>query len=170
MLQFSYQHRIVSDLSLSFQKNIKVHTKISEKIQTRDRVFLKPKKYETYTEMNFKFIVLLTVFKHKCSKINTLKIINSYDKEDIKEIMKHKEKIVLYKNTLDKDETFMLSKIKSKENILNFYNKDEISLLYIFKYFSKNTQELSRIEKKTIQNINLFISFFPKIEQELKEI
>ena len=169
MLQFSYQHRIVSDLSLTFQKNTKVHTKISEKTQLRDRVFLKPTKYEAYTEMNFKFIVLWTVFKNKSSKIDTLKIINSYDKDQIKEIMKRKEDIVLYKNTLNKDEIFMSVKCKSKENVLNFYNKDEISLLYVFKYFSKNTQELTRIEKKTIENINLFMSFFPKIEQELKE-
>lgn len=168
MLQFSQQHRIINDISLSFQKNEKIHTKISEKILERDIQFLKPKKYESYTEPNFKFIILWTVFKNLSSKIDTLKIVNSYDKEQIKEIMKEKEKIILYKNTFKQDKITMSTKLISKDLVFEMYNKNQISVLYVYWYFYHNTEELSRIQKKLIQKINFFMSFFPSICKELE--
>ena len=170
MLRFSQQHKIINDLSLSFQQNKKIHTKISEKILTRDVQFLNPKKYETYTEGNFKFLSLWTVFRNNTGKIDTLRLVNSYDSDEIKDIMKEKQKIILYKNTIRDDFTFMKSKTKSTKIVLNLYQTGKISCLYVYWFFKQIKTDLSRIQTKQIQKIDFFMSFFPSIQNELNLI
>lgn len=155
-------------MSLSFQKNQKIHTKISDKILTRDVQFLNPKKYESYTEGNFKFITLWTVFKNNTGKIDTLKLINSYMKEDLDDIMLEKNKILLYKNTFSNDEKFMQTKIVDKDFILKSYQKGDISCLYVWWYFHNHNHEQTRIQKRQIDRINFFMTFFGKIQEYLE--
>lgn len=166
MIQFSQQHRIVNNISLSFKNNTKSHAKISEKTLSRDIIFLKPSKYETYTESNFKFITLWTVFKNNTGKIDTLKLMNAYNSDDIKYLMKEKEKILLYKNTFQADSDLMKAKVQSPAIVLKLYNKGNISALYTYWYFQQN-EPLGRIQTKQVERVNLFMSFFPGIQEYL---
>lgn len=168
MLTFSAQHRIVNDIALSFQKNTKIHTKISETVLNRDLQFLNPKKYQSYTEANFKFIVLWTVFKNNTNKIDTLKTINQYTKDDIKQIMKEKERILFYEQTIQSDTEIMNTIIKTADNVFKMYKHEAISLMYVFKYFL-NQESSGRIQKRQVQRINFFMSFFPKLEQIIRD-
>lgn len=170
MITYSQQHKIISDLSLSFSKIKKTFTKPSEKILNRDKQFFNYKKYETFTLLNFKFLVLWTVFKNNSSKIDTMKIINNYTDDDIKNIQKEREKIILYKNTLNKDKKFMLTKAKTTDVIFSMYIQNNISLLYMYHFNKNNKTKLSRIQTKQLNRIIFFISFFPKIEEYLKDI
>ncbi len=168
MIVWSKQHRIINDVSLSFQKTEKVHTKISHTIQQRDKQFLGSQKYQDQTDANFKFITLWSVFKNNTSKIDTLKLLSSYDKDDIKEIMKVKKKITLFQNTIQEDRSFMESKTQDKDSVFAFYKSDNISILYVFWYFQKNKDfNLSRIQKRQIQRINFLLEFFPSIKSYL---
>lgn len=173
MLTFSAQHRIINDLALSFQKNEKIHTKISDTILNRDLQFLNPKKYQGYTESNFKFIVLWTVFRNNTNKIDTLKLVNSYDKDQIREIMKEKENILYYEKTIQRDIEAMNPVTKNTENVFNMYKKGKISLMFLYRYFNKDFANLfanlSRIQKRQLTRVNFFMSFFPKIEEILKD-
>ncbi len=170
MLQYSKQHKIINDISLSFSKLEKVHTKISDKILIRDKQFYNTKKYQNFTESNFKFLVLWTVFKNNTNKIDALKLLSSYTQEDLKFVQKQKEKIIVYNNTIEKDFIFMKPKNKNYKTVLDFYKKQDISLLYVYNYFNKNVLPLSRIETKKIERINFFMEFFPSIQKELFKV
>ncbi len=168
MIRYSQQHRIISNLSLSFQNEQKTYTKISEKILKRDKIFYNPEKYETYTENNFQFITLWTTFKNNLGKIKILGIMNEYTKDDIKIIMRQKEKLLLYKNTFENDLVFMKQYDKRDSVVLDMYLKNKISYMYIYVYF-KDRENLGRINSKKIKRIRYFLSYFPAIKSYLDE-
>jgi hypothetical protein len=167
MIAYSKQIRIVTNLSLSFQKNEKINVSVSNNTLERDKIFLKPYKYQQYTDSDFKFIVLWIIFKYNISKIGTLKHLQELEIDDIKEIMKEKQKILLYKNTLKNDMKIIKSKITNSINVINLYKKKEISCLYVFWYFENNNYELTRLQQRQLDRIRFFISYFPKIEEYL---
>ncbi len=168
MIVWSKQHRIINDVSLSFQKTEKVHTKISSIIQKRDMQFLGSQKYQNQTDANFKFITLWSVFKNNTSKIDTLKLLASYDKDDIKEIMEIKKKMMLFQNTFDEDERFMETKLPNKDTILGFYKSGDISILYVYWFFQQNIDNnLTRMQKRQVRRIDFLLEFFPSIKSYL---
>ncbi len=171
MLVYSEQHRIVNNTALSFKKNEKTFAKISGASLERDQYFLKARKFETLPEADFKFMVLWSVFKGNTNKIDTLKLLQSYDKEDLKIINKERENIVLYKNTFKNDIGFTNEKIKTPQNILNMYQKNEISYLYVYYYFNKVVDQeikFSRIQQRKIDRIKFFLSYFEPIKNYLE--
>ena len=170
MIVWSQQHRIISSLSLSFSKLEKIHAKTSNAILDRDKMFLRESKYQLYTEADFKFIVMWTVFTSNTSKIDTLKKLQQYSENDIKEINYYKEKLVLYKDTIEKDFAIVATKICSPKVVLDMYIKREISILYVYWYFNQKEYNLTRIKKRTVQRINFFMSYFPTIQDYLELI
>ena len=166
MLLWSQQQRIVNDLAISFQNLKNTHTKILNSVIDKDKTFLNPKKYETSTKSNFKFMVLWTIFKMSTPKTETLKLIASYEKEDTKRVTEAKEKIMLYQNTFKNDQIFMSSKIATPKGVLGMYKKDQISVLYVFWYFRTDVA-LSRIQEREVKRINFFMEYFPSIREYL---
>ena len=169
MLVWSQQHSIISSLSLSFENLKKIHPKRSGATMERDKIFLNPSKYESYILSDFKFIVLWTVYKHSSNKIDTLKLMQGYTKEDIKEILKEKENIVLYENTFKKDQIVSNTKIMTPNNTINLNKKGEISELYLYWYF-KNHEPKGRIQTRTVQRNNFLLEYFPKIQSYLNNV
>jgi len=170
MIVYSTQIRIVSSLALSFQKNQQINVSVSNLTLERDKIFLKPVKYQQQIESNFKFISLWVIFKYNTSKIDTLKHLQELDKEDIKDIMLSKQKIALYQNTLKDDQTFMLSKMITPSNVFSLYKKNKISCLYVFWFFRNCNEKLSRLQQRLLDRIRFFVSYFPKIEEYLSMI
>ncbi len=164
MLLWSQQQRIVNDLAISFQNLKKTHTKITHSVIDKDKVFLNPKKFETQTTTNFKFMVLWTIFKRSSPKVETLKTLANYEKEEIKELMREKEKIQLYQNTFDEDRVTMSSKMATSVSVLGMYKKGLISVLYVWWYFNKSPDNLSRLQQRTVDRVNFFMEYFPSIQ------
>jgi hypothetical protein len=169
MLAYSNQIRAVSSIALSFQSRKKINVSVSNDTLERDKIFLKPKKYQTFAEGNFKFISLWTIFKYQTSKIDTLKLLQDLDKEDIKEIMKEKEKILLYQSTIENDYTFMKSKVQTPDNVLHLFKTNQISSLYLYWYFVNNPKPAGRLNNRTIERISLFLEYFPKVKEYLEQ-
>lgn len=183
MLVWSQQHRIVSSLSYSFLKNKMTFLKTSESILERDKIFLSPSKFETYTESDFKFLVLWICFTKNTNKINTLKILQNLSKEDLQNIKKEKYKIINYKFTLEEDlsvlNTYMFKIDKYCNTSFNIsllqelFFKNKISVLCVYKYLkgevklNETPKTLTRIQKKFIERIDFFMSFFEKIKEDL---
>ncbi len=167
MITYSAQHRIVNDLALSFQQSKKIHTKISKRVLDTDLQFLNPKKYSNQTNLNFKFIVLWTIFKNNSNKIDTFKLINSYDKDQLKSIIIAKERILFYKTTLVNDTLVMNRLTKSPKVVFEMYRSNKLSILYVYKFFKETDYRLTRIQKRQVDRINFFMSFFPKIEEQV---
>ena len=170
MIVWSKQHKIISDTALSFKKLERVHTKVSGSILNRDMMFLKESKNITKTEADFKFLVLWTVFANNSSKIDTMKLLQSYDKDAIKEINKDKELVVLYKNTFMKDQEAVEGLILTPKNVLGLYTKKKISLLFVYWFFEHQDFDLSRIQKRTTQRIQFFMKYFPVVQDYLDSL
>ena len=162
MIVWSQQHSIISNICLSFEKMEKICSKKTTKIMERDKVFLNPKKYESFILSDFKFIVLYTVFKNTSNKIDTLKILQQYTKDDIREILVEKEKILYFSNTLENDFIFVKDKILTSKNIIKMFKKNLISPLYVYWYFLRCESE-GRIIKKSVERVKFFMSYFPKV-------
>ena len=164
MIVWSQQHSIISSVSLSFEKLEKIHPKKSGSIMERDKTFLNPKKYESFILSDFKFLVLYTVFKRSTNKIDTMKLLQNYTKEDIKKILKEKEKMILYENTFQNDLDNLRDKILTLKNIIKMFSENLISPLYVYWYFKQYTPE-GRIQKRTVERVNFYMSYFPKIKE-----
>ncbi len=167
MIAYSTQIRTVTSLALSFQKNKQINVSVSNSTLDRDKIFLKPTKYQQQIESNFKFISLWVIFKYNTSKIDTLRHLQELEPEDIKDIMKQKQKIALYQNTLRDDQTFMQSKIQTPVNVFTMYKKDQISCLFVFWYLKDFDGTLTRLQQRQLDRIRFFVSYFPKIEEYL---
>jgi len=168
MIAYSTQIRTVTSLALSFQKNEKINVSVSNTTLDRDKIFLKPTKYQQQIESNFKFISLWVIFKYNTSKIDTLKYLQDLTGNDIKDIMKEKQKLVLYQNTLDQDIIYSKSKILTSTTVFDMYKKNKVSFLFVFWYF-KNTnsdkkKSLSRLQQRQLDRIRFLLSYFPPIE------
>ena len=112
-------------------------------------------KYKEISTADFKFMVIWTAL---CSE-NRYKImekLRDYSKEDIDKIKKEKEKIILFKNTLKKDEYNI--KITDTD-IFSLYEKGYVSIIQMGNYF-KDNQPQGRIQLKTKQKIDIFMSYF----------
>ena len=168
MLLWSKQWKIVNDCSISFMKNEKTHTKISEKILQRDKIFLNPEKYSNYTEQDFKFIVIWTCLMNPTNKIGILKILQNYTKDELKSIQNEKTKIIYYNNTLNKDKNvlneYRMNFLLAKE----LFKTGKISIIGLWYYIHDKSPE-GRIQSKFYDKIRYFISYFKKIDQFIKE-
>ena len=176
MITWKSQHRIVSDLSVSFRDLREIHLPESNlsKHQETDKMFLSPKKYETQTLSNFKFIVLWTVFMFNSPKIDTLKHLQSYSDKDIKDIQKNRNTIIGYKNILRYDIKYIV-KTKNQRPITpwvvyELYRHKRLSFFFTYWYFRNNDYDLGRIKNREIQKLNLFIGYFEPIRTYLDEL
>ncbi len=169
MILWSNQVKIVNDFSLSFQKNEKIHTKIQESVLQRDKSFLSPSKYDQYTKSDFKFIVLWTCLNYGANKIDTLKILNNYSKDDINIINHHKNKLINYKSTIKNDKIFMNQYQNTLSSVMNAYYKGNINIASTWLNIKDKKPE-TRVQKKFINNINFFMSYFDKIKTNIEEI
>lgn len=168
MLLWSNQWKIVNDISLSFQSNKKVHTKISGRILERDRMFLNPDKYSTYTESDFKFLVLYTCLTKSNSKIDTLKSLQIYDTKDKKNINLQKNKMIYHHNTLKEDIQIMNTYVMTPEVARQLYEKGEISFIGVWWYL-KDKEVQGRIQTKFKQRLDYFMSYFDKVKENLNK-
>jgi len=135
----------------------------------RDQVFYKPKKYLSWRETDFKFLVLWSVFKGNTNKIDTLKKLASLDQDDIKDLNRQKQKIVLYQNTLETDKTVTNAYALTPDLVLKMYKQNKISCLFVVWYFNKHgTEGLGRINRRTVQRCNFFLSYFPAVSDYLR--
>jgi hypothetical protein len=170
MLRWSIQHKIVSDFSLSFSQHEKLYTAVSQKILERDKMFLKPKKYESYSEADFKFIVLYTLLHFCTNKIDTLKILNKLQPEELEQIRKFKEKIIMFQNTLEQDLSVSRTKINTPSSVYKMYKQGTYSLLYFYVYYKQlDLQNAGRLQRRAFERVSFFLSYFPKIKQFLDD-
>ncbi len=168
MLKWSNQHRIVTDTSMSFQKLQKTYLKTSSSL-VRDQVFLKESKYLTKTENDFRFIVLWTILKYSTNAIDTFKMLQSYSLEDLKLIEKDKMKIVLFRDTINKDFQITRPKVLAMPSVNTMYQKGEVSILYFYWFISRLGDDSmhGRVQAKTIERIRFFMEYFPFIRDYL---
>ncbi len=169
MLLWSNQWKIVNDISLSFQKNKKIHTKISGGTLERDRIFLNPDKYSSYTESDFKFLVLWTCLTISNSKIDTLKSLQRYDIQNKKDINTQKSKIIYHMNTLNEDIQTMNTYIMTPSLAQKLYNTKEISFIGAWWYLRDITPK-GRIQTKFKQRLDYFMSYFDKVKENLNTV
>ncbi len=167
MVPYSTQIRTVTSLALSFQKNQKINVSVSNSTLERDKIFLKPGKFQLQTESNFKFISLWSIFKYQTSKIDTLKHLQELENEDVKSIMKIKEKLSLYQNTLINDRIFTQSLVLKPENVFKLFQQNKVSLLYVYWFFKDYGENLPRLQQRQLDRIRFFLSYFPTIEDYL---
>ena len=141
-------------------------TRSSNQTIDKDRMFYNPSKYETMVLVDFKFLVLWTVFSNHSTKIGTLGLLKNYQKEDINEIQQKKTSILMYKNTINEDLDYVRSKIANAKNIIGMLQKEDISILGAYWYLSR-LSGLSRLQKRKLQQIEIFLGFFPVIKEYL---
>jgi len=160
MILWSQQYNIVSKVFHSFHNGKKVTAvKLSDKDIERARLFLNPSKFETQTLSNFTIIVLYCMFYEKpASKIEMLKLLNSYNKEKISKAMKLKSDVLSYKYLVEQDER--------KINSLNIspyeaYKMNQISVFGVAKYYTEHPEEVTgRIMKKDITDSTVLVDHF----------
>ena len=169
MLLWSSQWKIVNDISLSFQQNKKTYAKVSGKTLERDRIFLNPNKYSSYTENDFKFLVLWTCLTSTNSKIDTFKHLQQYNTQNKKDINLKKQKIIYHMTTLKEDIQIMNTYVLSPSLVQQLYNKGEISVLGAWWYL-RNKETQGRIQTRFKQRINHFMEYFEKIKSNLSVI
>ena len=162
MIPYSQQHQVISTIAISFMNKQQIFTRSSNQTIDKDRMFYNPSKYETMVLVDFKFLVLWTVFKNHSTKIGTLQLLKGYDKKDINEIQQIKTSILTYKNTLQNDLDYCRSKIVTPKNILTMLQKEEISILGAYWYLSRF--DLSRLQKRKLEQIEIFLEFFPVVK------
>ena len=169
MLLWSQQWKIVNDISLSFQKNNKIYTKISEKSLQRDKIFLNPDKYSNTTKNDFKFITLWSCLQKDTNKIGILKLLQSYTKEDLKYINKQKNRMIYYNNTLKNDINTMKPLILNEKIIQKLYNQDVISFIGAWWYLQDSKIE-GRLLTNFVNKLNNFMNYFDKVKDEISNI
>lgn len=168
MLLWSNQWKIINNTSLSFQKNKKVFTKMSTPIMERDKVFLNPNKYSSYSENDFKFLVLWTCLNTTNTKIDTLKQLQNYTKENNIGITAQKNKIIYHMNTIKEDVYKMNIYDLTPAIVQKLYYQGEISIIGAWLYF-KDVETSGRIQKKFKDRIDYFMSNFSKVAVNVEE-
>ncbi len=167
MILWSTQWKIVNDISLSFMKHKKIHTKRNEMSMQRDKYFLNPNKFSTYTESDFKFLVLYTCLSSS-SKISVLKKLQSYQEDELKEINKIKSDIINFNYTFQQDIHTMKVHNMSYDAAVSLYNNKKISILGLWWYL-KDKALSGRIKNKYKDKIMFFMSYFEKITDNLEQ-
>lgn len=172
MLLWSNQWKIVNDISLSFQKNKRVYTKISPGNLERDRIFLNPNKYSAYTESDFRFLVLYTCLTKTNSKIDTLKTLQNYnfqEKNTKNNFIQEKNKIIYHQNTLKEDIQIMNTYIMTPKLVQELYNQGKISYIGAWWYLKDKIPD-GRIQEKFKNRLEYFMSYFEKVKENLNNI
>jgi len=167
MILWSQQHKIISSIVLSFEKQEKTFAKTSGDILKRDKMFLNPSKYEIYPVADFKFVALWTVYKHSSSRIDTMKLMNNFTKDELKEILSEKQKFLLYENTIKQDDTVAKTKVLIPNTVIKLTKKGELSPLFMYKFF-QDIEPQGRIQTRNVQRNNFLMSYFPTIQTYLK--
>lgn len=104
MILWSQQITEITSIFHSFQAGKRVHVHVSREDQERDKLFLRPEKFESMTLSNFKILVYYHMFNNRnTSKIQLLKELNVYTKDDIKKTGKLRTDVLSYKFIHDKD-------------------------------------------------------------------
>jgi len=110
--------------------------------------------------------VLWTVFVHSTGTMGTLRLLQSYTKEDLKNIQKIKTKCITYKNTFKQDKIIAKTKITTTSTVLKMYSKGELSVFYFWWYFNQHEPE-GRIQTRMYKRVDFLLDYFPLIKKEI---
>jgi len=157
MINWSTQNKLITDTFHSFQKGKKIHLPLSNNLE-REKMFLRPEKFETMTLSNFKILLYYILYNEQLSsKIEFLKRLNSLTKEDIQKSGKLRSDILSYSFIIDKD-------FKILETLdISAYEAFKRSLIHPFslaKYYENDNNIIGRIMNKDINSAKVLISYF----------
>ena len=160
---YSEQHRIINHIVISFKNKKTTYTKVSFKQLDQDLLFYNPDKYKFYTLEDFTFLVLWTVFKNNTNRIDTLKTLRGYQKEELRDIRIQKDKFTYHEKTKQEDITYLNTKIVTRVNLSKMYQNKDITELGYYHYMS-NLGGLTRIERRTFDRVHLFLDLLDLVD------
>jgi hypothetical protein len=160
MIQWSQQLKNITDIFFSFQNGKKTHLPLTQSNLEKDKMFLSPSKFETFTLSNFKILLYYIMYNEKpSSKIDFLKRLNSLDKQDIKNSGKLRSDVLSYAFIINKDsrtlETLDITPYEA-------FKKSLIHPFSLANYYEKNTISTitGRIMEKDIKSAKVLKSYF----------
>jgi len=158
MIAWSKQLKDITDIFFSFQKGEIVHIPLTEKNLEKDKMFLSPSKFESFTLNNFKILLYHIMYNEKpSSKIDFLKRLNSVNKEDVKASGKLRSDVLSYNFIINKDKKVM------ETLTITHYEAFKQSLIHPFtlaKFYENCKDVRGRIMKKDINNALVLKSYF----------
>ena len=171
MLTLSSQIRIIKNLTLSFKKGEKVHTKITDKELHKYKMYYNPERFESWTNIDFKVLVLLTLFKERITSPQALiKYLQETPTKELRKILHKKDDFLTYKNILEKDfELMKVVSIKNINQILLLYKEHKISFFYLYYYMYNHQDEIQgRIKENLYKRLRLLLSYFDIIKKTIE--
>jgi len=170
LIQYSSQYRILKNVIFSYKQNKIVFTKITDKELKKNKYVYNYQKFESFTETNFKFLVIYLIYKENFSSLNSLmKYLSETDIKELKKILNKKDDFLAYQNTLKKDIDIISDYTKYLPLIIKLYKQDEITELGLFWYMHHNQDQIKgRIQLSLFRRLNLLLSFFDIIKQYIK--
>ena len=158
MIAWSQQYRIISNVYNSFHLNEikRDENPFNMKELERNKIFLRPEKYQDYTLSNFKILVIYTMWRYfPSSKIQFLKILNSFNKQNILEFRKFKQDVISFGYILEKDK-------KTLETLsINIYEAYKRDLINIFTLgYIGSSEQLGIIGNRELQKAQMLVKFF----------
>ncbi len=160
MLTFSQQYDVVSKVFHSFANGKKMSAiRLSDKELERGKLFLTPGKYESFTKGNFIVLVLYTMFYRKpSSKIELLKTLNSFSKEEYTESLKIRDDALSFNYVLKRDRHTLDSLTVTPYEA---YKLKKINAFSVADYYNQHPTEIKgRIMKKEIADTQVLLSHF----------
>ena len=176
MILYSTRILIAKELYLSFKDLRKIHlgrNSLSDQELKKYKNFLYDTKHQELSTSNYKLMLLYILLnKSFNSFVKFLEYLNDLNKQQKTEILNKKSDIVTYKNKFKKDIETLKGITKTPENILKLYKTNKISLFYVYYFmFIKGYYDTiqSRIQKRKLKRIELFMEYFPAIQTYIKE-
>ena len=167
-MRWSTQYKYITRAVIAFQNNKDPQDSFisfSDRELKKAKVFLNPSKYEQWTTAEFQFLVIWTCFNFPGNVIDTLKTLEEYTKDDIKDVKARIREVIQYRTTFERDRDYLTTKIVTQPNIQKMFQQRKISIFTLYWYL-KNTG--SRILNRKIQRLETFMKFFPDIKKDLK--
>ena len=170
---YSEQYRMVNNLVLSFDKKEKTFGKVSNKQLDQGLMFYSPEKYKTTTDEDFKFMAMWTIFTRSTNTIDTLKLMKTFDNDQLREIQAYKDELFYYQLTLKKDIDYLRTQMVNPMTIAKMLLDGSVSIIgyYWFMFKAKEADlDLGRIHKRTFERVELFLSFYPDIKSYIEKM
>jgi hypothetical protein len=129
-----------------------------------------PSKFESWTNADFKFIVLWTLLNKRFSSVSTvLKHLSETPQKELRKHLYHKEDLLVYQNVFKKDQETVKGLILNIDLVIQLYKKGKISFLFAYHYLHNKPIE-GRIKQSLFKRLKMFVSYFPKIKEYLEEV
>jgi hypothetical protein len=157
---------------LSFKNHKKIFTPIFDKELKRYKYVYNASKFETWTEIDFKILVLIILLNERFSSIQSvLKYMQETSQKDLRTLLIQKEDLMAFQNTLKKDQKTIAPYEKKNRIIISLYRQKEITFVGLYWFMYNNQDQINgRIQTKIWKNVKLFFEFFPPIKENIEGI